>query len=1269
MRFTSIYLNPVTPYIANGMTSGVLMSDNQKNQNQKAEATNTDSGTGSDPDNSHTANSQTQVTLSVPAENQNLTVSVAQGSEIQADFNLANVAIEKAGEHLLLRFEQGGTITLKNINALNESDPSPTIVFKDGSVFSAEQLLSQGVSQENPVEPAAGESEQTSGGVGEYRDDSGAIIEGIERLDGLEFEPAPPANQNVVDSTVEPLQSGTAPSDVSITLDPNITADDNISADEIGSSIAVTGTVGSGVNDGDIVTLTVSGNTYTGSVSDGRFSIDVPGGELANDPDNEIEASVTTVDLAGNTITATDTETYSVLDVPEARDDTITATEDTPVSGDLSSNDTPGDGTNVWDLAGGPSHGSVTVNPDGTFTYTPDPNYNGPDSFTYTITDATGDASTATANITVDAVDDIPAAVDDDITAFEDTPINGDLSRNDTPGDGTNVWALADGPSHGSVTVNPDGTFTYTPDPDYNGPDSFTYSITDADGDFSTATANITVYAANDAPVAVADVFTAIEDTQTSGDLSSNDTPGDGANVWALADGPGHGSVTVNPDGTFTYTPDQNYNGPDSFTYSITDADGDMSTATVNITVGAAGDVPAATEDTVTATEDTPVSGDLASNDIPGDGTNVWDLASGPSNGTVTVNPDGTYTYTPNADYNGPDSFTYTITDADGDVDTATVNITVGAVNDAPDASPDGVYTSVEGDSLTVDPVQGVLTNDTDIDGDALTASRFASDASGSNAQEVNGSNSVTTALGGTVVLNADGSFEYTAPSGLDHSASDVLTDSFYYQASDGQAAGSWTPVEIAVTDTSPTATDIEHTLTIIPNPNPTYNLVIVLDRSISMANDADGYPPIWPDFDPDTVRMDIAKSAVAQLMEKYDEIGNVNVKIVDFSTGVNETGWYINDVQSAEGYVNNISPSGVTHYDAPLNAVMDGYNPPAADKTFVYFISDGEPNPGYGVDPALEAQWEDFAANNVDTSFGVGIGEATTDALLPIAYPNTGGSEDHAVVLPDATQLPDALLDTVAEEGRVSGDLAFDSDSGSDGIVFGADGGHIQSVTIDGETYTYDANSPEMEITTAQGGTLTLNFDTGEYTYSLPTGSILSQDEIFSVVGVDGDGDTADMSLTIHPPLDADPNRLLANDSAASNDGDNDILVSDGGDGILVGGDTLAGGESGNTHTFSSNGGEGNITVSDFNVATDVIRLSDVLNVDGDDDIDLDDLLQPGGQEVTVSVTNADVELSISNGDQATVVTMAGINDGGAFEGDTTLSDLINHGLNVDIS
>ncbi|MBK8386165.1 MAG: tandem-95 repeat protein [Candidatus Accumulibacter sp.] len=127
--------------------------------------------------------------------------------------------------------------------------------------------------------------------------------------------------------------------------------------------------------------------------------------------------------------------------------------------------------------------------------YTPDADYHGPDSFTYTLTDADGDVSTATALLTVNPIDDLPVAVDDTFLTDEDSALTGQtLAPNDTPsGDGGNTWALATGPSHGSVVVNADGSFTYTPDADYHGPDSFTYTLTDADGDVSTATALLTV--------------------------------------------------------------------------------------------------------------------------------------------------------------------------------------------------------------------------------------------------------------------------------------------------------------------------------------------------------------------------------------------------------------------------------------------------------------------------------------------------------------------------------------------------------------------------------------------------------------------------------------------------------------------------------------------------------------------------------------------------------------------------------------------------------
>ena len=146
----------------------------------------------------------------------------------------------------------------------------------------------------------------------------------------------------------------------------------------------------------------------------------------------------------------------------------------------------------------------------------------------------------------------------------------------------------------------------------------------------------------------------------------------------------------------------------------------------------------------------------------------------------------------------------------------------------------------------------------------------------------------------------------------------------------------------------------------------------------------------------------------------------------------------------------------------------------------------------------------------------------------------------------------------------------------------------------------------------------------------------------------------------------------LAGNDSLSGGAG-NDILVGGDGDDLLIGGlgnDTMSGGNGGDTYLFSADGGEGSDIITDFDVANDVIRLSDVLDAEVDDDIDIADLLQDGGQNVAANITGTDgvdVELTISHGSETTVVTLSGINAGHTFDGDTTLSDLINHGLQVD--
>ena len=476
-------------------------------------------------------------------------------------------------------------------------------------------------------------------------------------------------------------------------------------------------------------------------------------------------------DVDGSTSTAiVAINVASVNDVPVAVADTVAAVEDTPLVGSVAGNDTlSGDGGNVFALVAGsgPAHGGIVFNADGTFTYTPSANYNGPDTFSYSLTDADGSTSTATVTINVASVNDVPVAVADTVAAVEDTPLVGSVAGNDTlSGDGGNVFALVagSGPAHGGIVFNADGTFTYTPSANYNGPDTFSYSLTDADGSTSTATVTINVASVNDVPVAVADTVAAVEDTPLVGSVAGNDTlSGDGGNVFALVagSGPAHGGIVFNADGTFTYTPSANYNGPDTFSYSLTDADGSTSTATVTINVASVNDVPVAVADTVAAVEDTPFSGSVAGNDtLSGDGGNVFALAagSGPTHGAIVFNADGTFTYTPSANYNGPDTFSYSLTDADGDVSTAVVSINVAPVNDAPVPLPD-VNTTPEDTPLIVDAAHGVLANDADVDSAALTVTGFS--VAGLPGSFVPGG-TATIAGVGALTINADGSYSFT---------------------------------------------------------------------------------------------------------------------------------------------------------------------------------------------------------------------------------------------------------------------------------------------------------------------------------------------------------------------------------------------------------------------------------------------------------------------------------------------------------------------------
>ena len=225
------------------------------------------------------------------------------------------------------------------------------------------------------------------------------------------------------------------------------------------------------------------------------------------------------------------------------------------------------------------------------------------------------------------------------------------------------------------MVINADNTVTYTPNVDYHGSDSFTYTVTTAAGNTETATVTVAVTPVVDA---VADTPSTAEDTGVIVNVLGNDTFGAGANVTSVG-AASNGSVVVNADNTVTYTPNVDYHGSDSFTYTVTTAAGNTETATVTVAVTPVVDAVA---DTPSTAEDTAVTVNVLGNDTFGAGANVTAVGAA-SNGSVVVNADNTVTYTPNVDYHGSDSFTYTVTTAAGNTETATVTVAVTPVVDA----------------------------------------------------------------------------------------------------------------------------------------------------------------------------------------------------------------------------------------------------------------------------------------------------------------------------------------------------------------------------------------------------------------------------------------------------------------------------------------------------------------------------------------------------------------------------------------------------------
>ncbi|HTD65021.1 MAG TPA: Ig-like domain-containing protein [Candidatus Limnocylindria bacterium] len=473
-------------------------------------------------------------------------------------------------------------------------------------------------------------------------------------------------------------------------------------------------------------------------------------------------------------------------------------------------------------LVQGPAHGALVLGANGSFTYTPVANFNGPDSFTYAANDGAANSALATVSITVNSVNDTPAANPESYSVNEDavlTVATPGVLGNDGDIDGDALAAtVASGPAHGTLALSSNGSFTYTPATNFFGADSFSYRASDALADSTPAIVSITVNPINDAPLVNADSYSVKEDATlniVAPGVLGNDVDADGDALLAtVVTLPIHGALSFSNNGSFTYTPVADYNGTDTFTYSVSDGIFMSAEVLVTLTIADTNDAPIAESDSFSMNEDNVLSvggPGVLNNDIDPDGDTLTAiLETGVAHGTLSLAGDGSFTYAPAANYYGVDSFTYRASDGQTNY-MATVTITINSINDVPLANADNH--AVNEDAVLTVSGAGVLGNDSDAEGDALTASVVSLPAHGA------------------LTLNGNGTFIYT-PTANYHGA-----DSFTYRASDGQT-GSVAIVRLTVNalNDMPTVSDESYvTVEDTVLPVPVLNGVLVNDL------DADG--------------------------------------------------------------------------------------------------------------------------------------------------------------------------------------------------------------------------------------------------------------------------------------------------------------------------------------------------------------------------------------------------------------------------------------------
>jgi VCBS repeat-containing protein len=779
------------------------------------------------------------------------------------------------------------------------------------------------------------------------------------------------------------------------------------------------------------------------------------------------------------------------------------------------------------------------------------------------------------------AVLTVPAAtgaLDNDTDGDGDT-----LTVDQVAGSGASVGTQVTTTGGAHATINADGSITYDPNGQFDilnagqtGTDTVTYRAADGHDGTDTATITITIIGATDAPVAVDDAYsvgqstvltvpaaTGVLDNDSDADgetLTVDQVAGSGANVGTAYTTVGGALVTINADGSLTYNPNGQFDAlgagqsdTDTVTYRATDG-GLNDTATITFTINGANDAPVAVDDAYSVGQSAvltvPAATGVLDNDTDGDGDTLTVDQVGGSAGNVgnvlttaggahaTINANGSITYDPNGQFDdlgtaesATDTVTYRVTDGHSGTDTATITFTINGANDAP-VAVDDAYSTNDDTPLTVNAATGILNNDTDSDGDALTVDQVAGSAG-------NVATAYTTTDGATVTVNANGSLSYN-PNGQfdDLGAGQQTTDTVTYRVSDGGLNDTATitftitgvnDAPVAVDDAYSTNEDTPLTVNaatgVLANDTDPEGTTLTVDQVGGSAGNVGNV-------------LTTASGAHATINANGSLTYDPNGQFDDLGTGEQETDTVTYRV--GDGGLNDTATvtftiTGVN--DAP-DATDDAYSTDE-DTTLTVNAATGVLNNDTDPDgDVLTVDRVNASAANVGNAFtstggatvtvnangslsynpngqfnSLTIGQQTTDTFT---YRTTdGGLNDTATVtitITGVNDAPTATDDAYAGVGNTTLVVGNTVPAGRAGKTLT---GSVKSNDTDPDTAAGSLTITAGTSATTLGGSVTVDAD-GTFTYTPPTGTTNTSDTFTYTVGDGTSTDTGTVTITL---------------------------------------------------------------------------------------------------------------------------------------------------------